>query len=342
MDLRGISYTVVEEPDEVVREDLRRIREELHCTTVLLAGTDSARQLLAARHALDLGLDVWLEPQIGDRPHREVLEWVTKTAQGAEELRAEYPGRVTLVVGCEFSLRLSGMIPGPREFIRLRVLMRFGGTAPSSIGGGPAGWRKPFERRLTRKLNRLLARAVTTARATFHGPITYAAGYWEDVDWSAFDLIGVNLYRMGADPAAYELRLRELLRRAAKPVVVTEFGCGAFLGADQRGPASFLIVEWFTDPPRIRDGHVRDERTQAGYLGELIELYQREKVHGAFVFTYWMPDFPHDPDPRRDLDMAGFGVVKVTTDGRRHPKAAFAEVAHRYSATTRTSARSSD
>ncbi|AXB46565.1 hypothetical protein [Amycolatopsis albispora] len=317
MDIRGISYTVGERDPA---EDLRVIREELHCTTVLLAGTDSAAQLAAAERALDLGLDVWLEPQLGDRPFDEVLAWIAETATGAEALRKRYPGRVTLVVGCEYSLRLSGMLPGPREFIRLQVLIR---------------WRRLFDRRITRVLNRLLARSVAVARGAFHGPITYAAGYWEQVDWSPFDLVGVNLYRMGADPAAYERRLRELVQCTSKPVVITEFGCGAFTGADRRGPASFLIVNWFATPPRIRKGHRRDEHTQAAYLGELIDLYERAGVHGAFVFTYWMPDFPHHPDdPEHDLDMAGFGVVKVTADGTHHPKAAFTEVAHRYSATT--------
>ncbi|MGC7093637.1 hypothetical protein ACPZ19_03125 [Amycolatopsis lurida] len=316
MDVHGISYTVA---DTDPAEDLRAIREELHCTTVLLAGTDAAKQLEAAEKALALGLDVWIEPQIGDRPFDDVLAWIAEAAAGAEELRTRYPGRVTLVVGCEYSLRLSGMIPGPREFIRLQVLIR---------------WRRFFDRRITRVLNRRLARSVAVARGAFHGPITYAAGYWEQVDWSPFDLVGVNLYRMGDNREAYENRLRELVRSTDKPVVITEFGCGAFTGADRRGPASFLIVNWFTSPPRIRDGHVRDEQTQAAYLGELIELYEREDVHGAFVFTYWMPDFPHHPDPALDLDMAGFGVVKVTADGNRVPKEAFTEVAHRYSATT--------
>ena len=68
-------------------------------------------------------------------------------------------------------------------------------------------------------------------------------------------------------------------------------------------------------PPRVKQGHVRDERTQATYLNELIDLYAACGVHGCFVFTFVMPDFPHHADPRHDLDMAGFGVVRVSPRG---------------------------
>ena len=46
-----------------------------------------------------------------------------------------------------------------------------------------------------------------------------------------------------------------------------------------------------------------------------------------------MPDFPHRPDdPEQDLDMAGFGVVKVAPGepARWDRKAAFHELARLY------------
>ncbi|WP_432943208.1 hypothetical protein ACQPXM_40070 [Kribbella sp. CA-253562] len=119
---------------------------------------------------------------------------------------------------------------------------------------------------------------------------------------------------------------------SSKPVVITEFGCGSFVGADRRGPGSFLIVNWFASPPRIKEGFRRDEATQAAYLGELIDLYDAAGVHGCFVYTYAMADFPHWSDPLVDLDMAGFGVVKIPAHDptRREPKQAFAAVARKY------------
>ena len=87
-----------------------------------------------------------------------------------------------------------------------------------------------------------------------------------------------------------------------------------------------------TEPPRVREGEVRDERVHAAYLTDLIGLYADACVHGCFVPTSSMPDFPHHADPRQDLDMAGFGVVKVAPGVplRWEPKQAFGEVARRY------------
>ncbi|MEV6284348.1 hypothetical protein [Kribbella sp. NPDC051770] len=315
---RGISYVPASTPD-VVRGDLRAIAEELHCDTVMLIESDPERHRAAAEYALQLGLDVWIRPSVEDRPHRELLERLAGTAAMAEELRQRYPGRVTLLVGNEFSLTTPGMLPGPRVFVRVQVLVR---------------WRRFFDRRITRKLGVLLKAALAIARESFHGPVSYAAGYWEQVDWSGFDVVGVNFYRFGTDAAAYEKQLRELVDRSDKPVVITEFGCGSFVGADRRGPGSFLIVNWFATPPRVREGYQRDEATQAAYLGELIDLYDASGVQGCFVFTYAMQDFPHWSDPVFDLDMAGFGVVKIPVNepDRRQPKESFAVVARKYSA----------
>ena len=209
------------------------------------------------------------------------------------------------------------MLPGRWIFLRVQVLVR---------------WRRYFDRRITRKVNVLIRDALATARQEFQGPITYAAGYWEQVDWSGLDIVGVNLYRFGNDPAAYAEQLDKLVRESDKPVVITEFGCGSFVGADLRGPGSFLIVNWFASPPRIKDGYVRDEGTQAKYLEDLINLYSDRGVHGCFVYTFSMADFPHSADPGVDLDMAGFGVVKLPADdqSRWEPKSAFAAVARLY------------
>ncbi|REE94769.1 hypothetical protein [Thermomonospora umbrina] len=318
--IKGISYAIEDAPADAVRRNLRVIAEDLHCTTVMLIGTDTDEHMAAARAALDAGLDVYVRPYCADRPRRDLLAHLERTATAAEELRARHPGRVTLMLGSEFSLTSPGMIPGPRVFVRLQILVR-------------PRLRRLLDRRITRRLNDLLAEALTIARRRFGGPITYASGGWEKVDWTDFDLVGVNLYRIGTDRAGYEERLRALTRGTDKPVVITEFGCGAHLGADERGPGSFRIVKWFSDRPHVKDGHVRDEGTQAAYLTELIDLYAANGVHGCFVFTFAMPDFPHEPDdPRHDLDMAGFGIVKVRPDDvwAWDPKQAFHDVARRY------------
>lgn len=169
------------------------------------------------------------------------------------------------------------------------------------------------------------------ARRHFNGPLTYAAASWEAPDWSLFDVVSVSLYRSARNRETYVGRLRALVRDSGdRPVVISEFGCGAYTGANERGAGSFQIVNWFADPPRIRGEHPRDEVVQARYLTELIDLYDAEGVHGCFVFTFAMPDFPHDDAPGLDLDKAGFGLLAVRGDGSRRRKAAFDAVAERY------------
>lgn len=317
--VNGISYAVGGLSASAVQRDLRVIRDDLNCDAVMLDGGVLSEQVSAAEHALELGLAVYLRPDLTDRRRPEVLRLLAAAATAAERLRARHPERVTLLLGNEYSLLTRGIIPGRWQWLRLHFLLR---------------GRRLFARRINRRTNALLTAAQATARPLFGGPITYAAGFWEQVDWSGLDFVGVNLYRMGRDSQAYEEQVRALVRESAKPVVITEFGCGAFRGAEVRGPGAFLIVNWFAQPPRVREGYERDEATQAAYLGELIDCYAAAGVHGCFVFSFAMRDFPFSPDPRHDLDMAGFGVVKVVSDDpdQWEPKAAFRAVAARYRA----------
>ncbi|MEU2431566.1 hypothetical protein ABZ611_18975 [Streptomyces sp. NPDC007861] len=327
MDVRGISYDTDGGWDRAaVRRDLRAIREELYCTAVQLRGADVERLTEAAAYALDTGLDVWILPEPGTGlPRREVLAHLARAAEAAERLRAAHPGRVTLVAGCAYSLLTRGIMPGPHLLVRLRplpLLRRDGGSGP-------------LHRLVTRQLRRMLAETLGTARAAFRGPVTYAAGFWEDVDWSGYDMVGVNLYRFAANEERYPELLRALtLRAGGKPVVVTEFGCGAYAGAGKACPGSFRIVRWLSARPRIKEGYVRDEYTQAAYLSELIGLYAESGIRGCFVFTFATPGFPHSTDPRYDLDLAGFGVVRVSPDapGEWETKEAFHAVARAYKA----------
>ena len=57
--------------------------------------------------------------------------------------------------------------------------------------------------RLGRDLNAFLADAVAAVRPAFGGPLTYSSGMWEDVDWGPFDMVGVDLYRDASNEATY-------------------------------------------------------------------------------------------------------------------------------------------
>ncbi|WP_433157030.1 hypothetical protein [Kribbella sp. CA-247076] len=317
---RGVSYTSGIHPVDEVRRIMRVIHHDLSCTSVMLIDTEVDSLMEVARIALDEGLDVVVRPHLPDARAGAVLEHLRAMALAAEKLRASYPSRVTLLVGTEFSLTARGIVPGPHQMVRLPLILRA---------------RPLLRRRITRRVNRLLTAAAAVAREHFHGPVGYGAAMWEDVDHTPFDFVGVNLYRAGTDTEGYRRRVRELVTSAGKPVVITEFGCGAQVGGDLRGPGSFLVVNWFADPPRIKDGHVRDEAVQASYLTDLIDLYAAEGVDGCFAFTFCMPDFPHRPDdPTHDLDLAGFGLVAVPPDDPSNwqPKQAFHALAQKYAA----------
>lgn len=313
--VRGVSYLVGEISEDRIRHDLNTIADELSCTAVMLIGSDPTRLVHVGRLALRSGLDVYLRPNVPDMKQPDLLDHLDAVAQLSEELRTDFPDRVTLLVGSEFSHTAPGIVPGPRSFLRLELILRFS---------------RLLKRRINRRLDTLLAATAATARRRFHGPITYAAAGWETVDWARFDLVGVSLYRSRRNESSYSDRLRNLVQNNCKPVVITEFGCGAFTGADQRGAGSFQIVNWFATPPRVRGEHPRDEAVQARYLGELIEEYDTCDVHGCFVFTYVMPDFPRDKTPELDLDKAGFGIIATHPDGTTRPKQAFHEVARQY------------
>ena len=86
------------------------------------------------------------------------------------------------------------------------------------------------------------------------------------------------------------------------------------------------------------DWRMRDEAEQARYLRELLEIFTVEGVDSAFVCTFVQYQLPHHADPREDLDMASYGIVKVYEDrlGDTYPdmawepKAAFATLADHY------------
>ncbi|CAL9534606.1 hypothetical protein SUDANB121_04129 [Nocardiopsis dassonvillei] len=318
MDVRGISHHVDHLSPERTAADMRAIREELHCTAVMPIGSDPALLRAAAEAALAVGLEVWVRPRCANLPVAGHMEHLAAAAALAEELRAAHPGRVTLLVGTEFSLIAPGLLPGPGEFSRLQIIRR-----PRLL--------RLFRRRMNRRLRALLELSREVARERFSGPLTYGAGPWEDVDWSGFDVAGVNLYRQGTDVGGYARRLRDLLACLDRPLVVTEFGCGAYRGAEVRGAGSFFAVNWFADPPRLREGTVRDESVQARYLTELLDLYRESGVRGAFVFTFAMPGFPASEEAELDLDTAGFGVVRPSADlASWEPKEAFHAVAKHY------------
>jgi hypothetical protein len=328
MRIRGINYDAGTEyrpgessrpvwnEDDVVR-DLRVIREELHCTSVNVYGTNLDRLRAAAALAHRAGLAVSLQLRSIDESRDDMLAGVAAAAAAAEGLRAS--GDVTLNTGCELTLFTRGFVPGRTFMARIRNLM----------------WILPFLPLVNARLNRHLANVVKVAREHFSGQVTYSAGAWESVRWDIFDLVGVNLYRDRWNERSYARDVRAL-GRFDKPVVITEFGCSTFRGAERRGGGGWMIVDFDARPPRVEPGHIRSEEVQATCIDQLLDVFQDAAIDGAYVFDFMQAAMSHTNDPLTDLDMAGYGLVSVRPIGPGatsiawERKAAFDVVARRY------------
>jgi hypothetical protein len=164
------------------------------------------------------------------------------------------------------------------------------------------------------KLNGFLAATAEDARGRFGGPLSYASGMWEPVDWTPFDVVGVDAYRDAGNAGRFRLDLRQQLRHA-KPLAVTEFSCCGYPGAADRGGLGWAILDTSAEPPVLDGDYVRDEHEQVTYLRELTEIFETEGVDLAFWFTFAGYDFISGTGSRRDLDLASYGVVKMIPGG---------------------------
>ncbi len=287
---------------ESVSDDMRVLAGELNCTAVRLVGDDLDRLEAAARAAHGAGLTVFFNPWPIGAPVDSLVGHFAEGARVAERLRTGGLGDLVFVAGCEVSIFAHGLVPGDSLDERIDWLV-------SRRGGREAGRLSvPEVQQRTRSLMRRIAAAV---RAEFSGELTYASGSWEDVDWSDFDYVGVDYYRAEQTEAEYTDGLRAL-GRYGRPVLVLEFGCCAYEGADARGGMGWMIlregseggIDWSAGRPPTRS-----EQTQADYLREQLRIFAAAGIEGAFVFTFAAPYLPHTSDPVTDFDMASYAVV---------------------------------
>ena len=358
MERKGVSYDVGRvmagnwRPDfdpKVVRCELEIIRNDLHCNAVRICGLDINRLVSAAGMALQLGLEVWLSPELWDKSQAETLTYITKAAGAAEGLRAQYPERLVLLVGSELALFMQGIVPGRNITQRMR---------------NPSFWENAKAGTHNLPLNAFLVKASAAVRQVFHGQVGYASLIWEAVDWSLFDFAGVDHYRAARIKERYAEILQPLFAKG-KPVVITEFGCRTYRGADTStdGMAGDIadyrpnlrvaftlfgntLCTKFTGkqlpPPRMQlkqGNYVRDEGMQARELTDQLGVLDRAGVNGAFIMTFLSATNPYNDNPRFDLDMNSYSLVKSYEGGRHgitypempwEPKESFKAVADYY------------
>ncbi|MGG4340490.1 hypothetical protein [Paenibacillus lautus] len=305
---------------DLMEQEIRVIRNQLHCNSIQIYGTDIDRLIECATTALENGLHVWLQPRLVEGNQEETLAHLSEVARTAEQMRKKYQ-KIDLSLGCELSIFSSGIMPGSNHAERASKLRTM-------------WWLVPW---YNKKLNDYLRKACAVVRSSFNGKISYGAALWEQVDWKEFDIIGLNLYKLAFNESKYVKNLRKF-HRHNKPIVIFEFGCGSFEGADKKGPESHEIIDWSTPVPKIKGGIIRSERVQADYIKELLTIYKTENIYGAFVYDYIMPNKPFSPNPQYDLDMGSYGIVKVYPEdsekpyssGFWEPKEAFYEIAKFY------------
>ncbi|HEY4366098.1 MAG TPA: hypothetical protein VGN07_02605 [Steroidobacteraceae bacterium] len=314
----------------LVKHEIAVIRNDLGCNAIRIFGLDIDRLVAAATFALEAGLAVWLSPMRGEATAEETLPYLAQSARRAEVLRANY-GNVLLVVGGECSFFMKGIIPGDDLHARIGKFISPLSLLRHLVTGG----RWPGKR-----LNAYLASAVATVREAFKGPVTYASGPWERVDWRRFDLVGANYYRYAQNAKGYSNGLKKYFKHG-KPVLITELGCSTYEGADAKGAIGWRILDGSGPRTRIKGSYLRSEETQARYLDELLGLFADTTLEGVCVFNFVAYNLTYDEDPQWDLDMASYGIVKVLPEGvgsRQRsglpwvPKMAFRVVADRYRA----------
>lgn len=347
MRLKGVSYDVGRELGgnwrpvfdlRIVHRELEIIGDDLHCNAVRICGRDINRLLSAGEEALKLGLEVWLSPELWNKSPKTTLAYVLEAARAAETLRSRWPGQVVLVIGSELTLFMRGIIPGHSLIGRVR---KFRKRAKSGMLSGVSN---------SDVLNQFLREACAEVRKVFHGDISYAALIWEAVDWSAFDVVGIDHYRDSRVKDRYVEMMSPSFKHG-KPVVVTEFGMRSYLGAESSGTLGFGIVSipslvlhklpivghFFRT--RLKGHPVRDETLQAREIVETLEILDAAGVDGAFVCTFVDYLAPTDHQPKYDLDMSALSIVKLAENRRGstypemewEPKEAFEAISDFYS-----------
>src|SRR5262249_32271731 len=121
------------------------------------------------------------------------------------------------------------------------------------------------------RLNAFLSEAAEAVRTRFAGPVTYASGLWEQVDWAPFDIVSVDADLDRTNAAMLNEQL-VAIRSIGKAAAVTEFGCCTYRGAADKGAAGWMILAGEGENRRLDGDYIRDECEQSRYFRELLQV----------------------------------------------------------------------
>ncbi len=332
----GTSLSLEKFDTAQVAYDMSVISHVMCCNAIRIEGEDIGRLKKAAELAHAEGLKVYFNPWKHEANEEETNSYLHEASIVAEELRLKGVD-ITFVTACEYTLFSRGAFPGNSFNERMGWFISLGGDGSAeAIAKG----RQELEKK-SQVLNKILRRFTNTIRKNFNGPVTYSAGAWESVDWSLFDVVGVDYYRNGESEADYVAGLSRY-QSEGKPIIVMEMGCCAYEGAAPRGGFGFSILQG-TDENGVAtwDGGVeprRSEQEQADYIVTNIGLLEQAKADGIFVYVFRYPIYPHR-SAGLDMDKVSYSLVKSypKEDARYNavpswePKEAFFRLGQTYS-----------
>jgi len=343
VNLRGVNYDVgrvlqghLMRPifdANIVHRELEIIKNDLHCNAVKIQGFDIGRLMVAAEDALTQGLEVWLAPEMFEKSPDETFEYTVKAAEATEILRQRWPEKLVISIGTELMLFMRGILEGDSLMERI---------------SNPMIWQKIKSGVYNKPLNEYLARTNQSVRKVFHGRVTYASvARIETIDWSLFDYVCIDCYRDKQVKNSFGEVVRQYFAYG-KPVVVGEFGCCTFKGAEDLGGMGWNIVNWSKMPPELKASYVYDQGVQAREIVDELQIFDDVGVDGAFVFTFVQPSVDNN-DPsflkmlenlKFDPDIASYSLAKSYAGDKRgatypdmpwEPKESFRAVADYYS-----------
>ncbi len=241
-----------------MRRDLRAVAHDLHADSVKVTGDGVERLTATAAEAAELGLNVWLEPALGDVPEREILDHLAETGRFAERLLARRARECISVSAASSCCTCPGSCPAPTPRQRVAHLLK-GDFDPVLMA---------------RRLHRFTAKAASVGRSVFHGRLTYAAAQDEDVDWGLFDLVGVHTTTATSGTGTPTSVTSPRCGASGSPSPSWSSVCCTFEGAPGQGRHGLGRRRPRKEPPEIKGGLVRSERTQAAYLTDVLSVFE--------------------------------------------------------------------
>lgn len=311
MFLRGINYDIgthlshgglsrLEFNPAQIKKELEIIKNELHCDAIRISGYDVQRLFAASKYALELGMQVWFSPIFNNATQEEVKSYIIDYAKAAEDLK-QINDNVIFVSGCEYSIFLKGFLKGDTFNARLRRMFSPFGIITNILG---------LRYNTYKKLNSFLYIIASEIRKHFSGKLTYASGTWEKINWELFDVIGIDHYRASYNKHNYAKQIQDYYKYG-KTVAILEFGCCTYKGADEKGGGGWMIMEIVDGKRAVKPGYIRDESVQAKCIIDILDILTKQKILGAFVFTFITPTSYFNENPRYDFDMASYGIVRT-------------------------------